>query len=207
MQKITSVSNLQSAYSYDLIKGAMARLDFTALFEDNAWMVREQIRMTDGTYTPANFVGDDKFRFAHLAADGVRIAYTKNVDKGRDDLQTVVSLDQYCGRFGLVAPAPVDAQPQPVDAPKADTGKTGRNTPVGARDDRMDFGAFLAQAFPDALIREVVRSDADTPCVGCLQDDLDAAINELDLLKDAVRDYFDTQAQYKASKALLKGLV
>jgi hypothetical protein len=74
------------------------------------WRKREEGRLKDGTYKPLPDWWDTETRavlakdavkdhFAHLSADGCRIAYTPDAEYGVADRQRVVSVTTYLGRF------------------------------------------------------------------------------------------------------------
>lgn len=107
MEKITSKDKLLGAYSYSELTTARDSVGIlpSNINDENFWMVREQCRINDGTYTPIHIDGDDKMRFLHVSIDDpAKVSYTKDADKGRQDLQTRATLAAYCEKFGLEMP-------------------------------------------------------------------------------------------------------
>lgn len=102
MEKITSRGELHSVYAAIPFGTASSQLGMTYPNEENFWQVREQCRINDGTYTPIHVEGDDKMRFLHVSVDNpAKVSYTKDADKGRQDIQTRTTLAAYCDEFGL----------------------------------------------------------------------------------------------------------
>jgi len=122
MEKITSVEQLLDEYGDASLNAAKASLGITHLMivDSNLWMIREQCRINSGEYTPIKVEGDDLTHFLHVSADDPgKVAYTKDADKGRADIQTRTTLAKYCEKFELdistaSTPQPTPAQQEPV---------------------------------------------------------------------------------------------
>lgn len=105
MEKITGRDGLHSVFTAMAIGTAAQQLGMSYPHEENFWQVREQCRINDGTYTPIHIDGDDKMRFLHVSVDDPdKVSYTKDADKGKQDIQTRTTLAAYCEKFGLVMP-------------------------------------------------------------------------------------------------------
>ena len=121
MTTITTTQQLDAYYNRDELAIARATLRERSGVEPYFWMVREQIRMFDGTYEAVSVPNDDPMRFLHKSTSGDgRVAYTKNADKGARDIQTVTTLEAYCRKFGLTMPSAVEPVPASAPAPTAD---------------------------------------------------------------------------------------
>lgn len=70
---------------------------------DDSWMKREGCRLYDGTYTKLPDYLDtftQPLHYAHVAKqDPTKIAFTATPEKGMQDIQTVISVSTYLGRF------------------------------------------------------------------------------------------------------------
>lgn len=70
---------------------------------DDSWMCREGCRLYDGTYTKLPDYLDtftQPHHFAHVAKqDPLKLAFTATPEKGMQDIQTVISVSTYLGRF------------------------------------------------------------------------------------------------------------
>lgn len=101
MNKILTVADMYNNFSTEILAAAsenLASLQCDIPF----WALREECRMLDGSYIPSGIAGDEHMRFLHMALDGTgRVAYTKNSEKGADDIQTVTTLEAYREKFGL----------------------------------------------------------------------------------------------------------
>ena len=101
MAKITTVEQVK-AMRYSFAASVQFGSDVT---EENFWKIREQCRTMSGEYTPIKVEGDDPMRFLHVSTDDEnKVAYTKDADKGRADVQTRTMLKAYCAKFGLQEP-------------------------------------------------------------------------------------------------------
>lgn len=101
MEKITTREQF-SSMNYG--SRALDTLNMQASTDDNFWMAREQARILSGEYRLVAVEGDDKLRFLHASIDDPdMVAYTKDADKGRADIQTRTTLAAYCEKFGLHA--------------------------------------------------------------------------------------------------------
>lgn len=114
MSKITTPETLYTMYLAKSINTADVQCGGSAPF----WQVREQCRMNSGEYDPVHISGDDPLRFLHVSQDDPnKVAYTKNAEKGAQDIQTRTTLSAYKAKFGLnnsVTPIPAPAeQPAP----------------------------------------------------------------------------------------------
>lgn len=90
---------------------AQMNLKFLTITENNFWMIREQARSHLPNYKSISLFGDDPMRFLHVSTnDPNRVAYTKNAEKGKQDIQTVTTLEAYCDKFGLDFPQPTLSQ-------------------------------------------------------------------------------------------------
>lgn len=111
MEKITSATALQDHYvGGATLHKAMhdAGISWGYLNDSNFWQVREQCRINDGTYTPIHIDGDDSMRFLHISTDDpAKVSYTKDAEKGKQDIQTRTTLAAYCEKFGLEVPPAV----------------------------------------------------------------------------------------------------
>ena len=104
MEKITSLDKLHQIYSSTGIERAAEIIEIRSPNDDNFWEVREQCRMKH-TYTPVKIEGDDPLRFLHISTDDpAKVAYTKDADYGRKDIQTRTTLVKYCQEYGLDDP-------------------------------------------------------------------------------------------------------
>lgn len=70
---------------------------------DDSWMERERSRLYDGTYTKLPDYLDtftQPHHFAHVAKqDPAKLAFTATPEKGMQNIQTVISVSTYLGRF------------------------------------------------------------------------------------------------------------
>lgn len=70
---------------------------------DDSWILREQARLDDGTYTKLpQFISiyTKRSHYAHVAKkDPTKIAFTESPEKGMRDVQTVIPASTYLGRF------------------------------------------------------------------------------------------------------------
>lgn len=70
---------------------------------DDSWQLRERSRLNDGTYTQLpDFIAPftQPLHYAHVAKqDPTKIAFTATPEKGMQDIQTVISVSTYLGRF------------------------------------------------------------------------------------------------------------
>lgn len=99
MGKITTISQFYCAFT---LATQSAALRAELLTEDNLWMVREHARTVSGQYVPIRFEGDDPLRFLHASIDDpTKVAYTKDAEHGRADVQTRTTIPRYCAKFGL----------------------------------------------------------------------------------------------------------
>lgn len=105
MEKITTAEALVETYTSDARTRACTKLGFLNYTDENFWAVREQCRMLSGEYNAIFIPNDDLDRFLHVSTDNPdMVAYTKDVDKGRADIQTRTTLAAYCTKFGLQEP-------------------------------------------------------------------------------------------------------
>ena len=120
MEKITSQDQ------FCIMKYGAQALDNLGLWgstPENFWMAREEARMLAGEYTAISIVGDSRDRFLHGSTDKPdMVAYTKDAENGRADIQTRTTLAAYCAKFGLQEPVDqTDSQDAPATAQTSDS--------------------------------------------------------------------------------------
>lgn len=133
MEKITNADQLNHVYGDgQTSQTARAMRDvgvaYGYLNNENFWQIREQCRINDGTYTPIHIDGDLKTRFLHVSVDDpAKVSYTKDADKGKQDIQTRTTLAAYCEKFGLEMPQ--ETQWSATDPEQAE-GRVTRDDPT-----------------------------------------------------------------------------
>jgi len=104
MEKITSKEQFEAA-----------ALSAAFLTDDNFWIAREAARVQSNQYTPIKLEGDDPLRFLHVSVDDLnKVAYTKDAESGRADIQTRTTMTAYCTKFGLTGPRQNDLPTSPL---------------------------------------------------------------------------------------------
>ena len=99
MDKITNAEQVRNM-SHSAM--AMSQLDIADITDENFWKVRELARFLSDQCKPVFLAGDEKIRFLHVSIDDPdKVAYTKDADKGRQDIQTRTTLEAYKAKFGL----------------------------------------------------------------------------------------------------------
>ncbi|MGB8348308.1 MAG: hypothetical protein WCD86_25725 [Ktedonobacteraceae bacterium] len=105
MQKLNNYAEVSNRFGLHACLAADKVTGLAGNNDTNFWATREQCRITNGEYSPITIEGDDPLRFLHVSADDPnKVAYTKDADKGRADIQTRTTLSAYCEKFGLQEP-------------------------------------------------------------------------------------------------------
>jgi len=99
MEKITTKEQFVETYT-EAAQAEVLRVAF--LNDDDFWIAREHARILSEEYNPVRIEGDDPLRFLHVSVDNPdMVAYTKDAEHGRADIQTRTTMPKYCEKFGL----------------------------------------------------------------------------------------------------------
>ena len=157
MEKIDSMVRLMDKYGRFRPDATSAGMDVVGispgcLNDGNFWKAREQCRINDGTYTPIFIDGDDKMRFLHVSVDdSAKVSYTKDADKGRQDIQTRTTLAAYCEKFGLDMP-----EAFAVDAVRVEAALGCDNIPQPAPRMSVREKLYAIQDLIDEVLQDLV---------------------------------------------------
>jgi len=109
MARITTKEQFRNGFTHEVCADATGIAFMT---DDNFWIARETARMQSHQYTTLKVDGDDPLRFLHVSLDdSEKVAYTKDAEHGRADIQTRTTMTKYCKKFGLAMPHDLPTSP------------------------------------------------------------------------------------------------